>query len=87
MADKVRVYKKDCDPSEAEDKSLPYIAYLVEYSQDGMTKFDICIAGKRVDLFDHYYDQYKQDFVTFTQTQGRMNPRLWVDPTAATDKK
>ncbi len=51
MADKVRVYKKDCDPSEAEDKSLPYIAYLVEYSQDGMTKFDICIAGKRVDLF------------------------------------
>ena len=87
MADKVKVYKKDCDPSEAEDKSLPYFAYLVEYLQDGITKFDITIAGKRVDLFDHYYDQYKQDFITFTQTQGRMNPRLWTDPNAATDKK
>ncbi len=46
MADKVKVYKKDCDPSEAEDKSLPYIAYLVEYLQDGITKFDITIAGR-----------------------------------------
>ena len=87
MSDKVIVYKKGCDPSEAEDRSLPYIAYLVEYLQDGMTKFDICMAGKRVDLFDYYYDMYKQDFIRFTQTEGRINPRLWTDPNKVTDKK
>lgn len=71
---------KDCDPSLCEDRSLPYTAYMVEYLQDGMTKFDICSASKQVDIFDHYWDHYRHDFVNMRQTEGRANPKLWQDP-------
>jgi len=81
------LYKKDCDPSAAQDRSLPYTAYLVEYLQDGMTHFDIVISGKKSEIFDHYWDNYRNDFVTFTQTEGRVNPKLWNDPTKTKDKK
>ena len=70
MGKGIRMIHKDCDPSLCEDRSLPYTAYMVEYKQDGMTKFDICSANKRVDIFDHYWDHYRHDFVNMTQTEG-----------------
>ena len=47
-----RVIQSDCDPSAADDSSLPNNAFLVEYLQDGITKFDLVTAAKRVDIFD-----------------------------------
>ena len=41
---------QDCDASLAEDRTLPYTAYLVEYIQDGITKFDIVTAPKQVEI-------------------------------------
>ncbi|ABA47195.1 gp226 [Synechococcus phage syn9] len=78
---------KECDPSLAEDRSLPYTAYLVEYLQDGITKFDIVSGNKRSEIFDYYWDLYRNDFVTMTQTEGRKNPKLWNDPNASNKKK
>ena len=75
-----KILHKDCDPSIAEDRSLPYTSYLVEYLQDGMTKFDVVSANKRVDIFDHYWDLYRHDMNNITQTEGRVNPKLWNDP-------
>ena len=72
----MKVLHTDCDPVLAQDRSLPYTAYLVEYLQDGMTHFDIVIGRNQVEIFDHYYDNYKQDFVNMTQTEGRVNPKL-----------
>ena len=49
MGKGVKILRQDCDPSLAEDRSLPYTAFLVEYKQDGMTKFDYrfcCKAGR-----------------------------------------
>ena len=46
MSKGVKILQQDCDPSAAEDTSLPYTTYLVEYKQDGITKFDIVIAAK-----------------------------------------
>jgi hypothetical protein len=86
MGKGIRMIHKDCDPSLVEDRSLPYTAYMVEYLQDGMTKFDICSANKRVDIFDHYWDHYRHDFVNMTQTEGRVNPKLWNDPNAKKKK-
>ena len=71
---------KDCDPSLAQDRSLPHTAYLVEYLQDGMTHFDIVMANKRVEIFDHYWDRYREDLIRMTQTEGRMNPKLYNQP-------
>ncbi|AOV60138.1 hypothetical protein P29A0810_202 [Synechococcus phage S-CAM8] len=80
MSKSVKMVHKDCDPSLIEDRSLPYTTYMVEYLQDGVTKFDIVSSSKRVDIFDQYWDLYKKDFVNMTQTEGRINPRLWTDP-------
>ena len=77
MAKSVNILQQDCDPTLAQDKSLPYTAYLVEYVQEGMTKFDIATCNKVADLFDYYYDNYKKDFINFTQTEGRINPKLY----------
>jgi hypothetical protein len=75
-----KVLHSDCDPTLAQDRSLPYTAFLVEYAQDGMTKFDIVTAAKQVDIFDDYWDKYRHDFRTMTQTEGRVNPKLWSPP-------
>ena len=76
---KVKIVHADCDPSLAQDKSLPCTSYLVEYTLDGLTKFDIVISSKKVDIFDHYWDNYRKDFINMSQTAGVVNPRLWVD--------
>ena len=84
---KIKIIHEDCDPSISQDKSLPYTAYLVEYMVDGLTKFDIAIAPKRVDIFDHYWDYYRHDFVTMTQTEGRVNPKMWGNEPKSKSKK
>ena len=76
----MNIIHKDCDPSLAQDRSLPYTAYLVEYLQDGMTHFDIVICNKRVEIFDYYWDRYREDLINMTQTEGRMNPKLYNPP-------
>jgi hypothetical protein len=76
----MKIIQTDCDPSLAEDRSLPTSAYLVEYTQDGMTHFDIVMAAKQVDIFDHYWDNYRSDFKNITQAKGRINPKLWGNP-------
>jgi len=73
----MKVVETDCDPTLAQDRSLPNNSFLVEYIQDEVTHFDLVISSKQVDIFDHYYDKYKKDFVFISQTEGRINPRLW----------
>ena len=77
MGKGVKILHQDCDASLGQDRSLPYTAYLVEYMQDGITKFDIVTAAKRVDIFDYYWDLYRSDFRNMTQSEGRANPKLW----------
>lgn len=82
----LKVLHKECDPTLAQDRTLPYTAYIVEYLQDGITKFDIVTAGKQSDIFDYYWDNYRSDFKNMTQTEGRANPKLWGNK-APSDKK
>ena len=86
MGKGVKIIHQDCDASLGQDRSLPYTAFLVEYLQDGITKFDIVSAAKQVDIFDYYWDLYRHDFRNMTQSEGRANPKLWQDPKAK-DKK
>ena len=87
MFNGIKIIHAECDASLAEDKSLPYNTFLVEYLQDGITKFDLVSSSKKVDIFDHYYDNYRSDFIKMTQTQGRVNPRTWQDPNQKQKKK
>jgi hypothetical protein len=77
MSKGIRIIQSDCDPSISEDKSLPTNAFLVEYLQDGSTHFDIVTCQKQVEIFDEYWDKYKKDLINITQSQGRINPKLW----------
>lgn len=76
----MKIIYRDCDPSLADDRNLPHTAYLVEYLQDGMTHFDIVVASKRVEIFDYYWDNYREDLIRMTQSEGRANPKVWFNP-------
>lgn len=73
----VKILHQNCDPSLAKDRSLPYTAYLVEYEDGSEICHDIVICNKKVDIFDHYWDRYREGLKSFKQTEGRVNPKLW----------
>ena len=73
----ITILHENCDPKLADDKSLPYTAYLVEYTDGEKTFYDITMCNKKVDLFDHYYDTYNKNFVGFKQSEGRVSPKLY----------
>jgi len=73
----LRILYEDCDPDKALDKSLPYTAYLIEYKKDGESHYDVALGKNRVEIFDHYWDKHRDDFVTMKQSEGRINPKLW----------
>ena len=73
---KINIVYEDCDPTAAEDRSLPHTAYLIAYEDDGIVKYDIAISSKKVDIFDHYWDKYRS-VISMKQTEGRVNPKLW----------
>lgn len=87
MSSKIKIIRPKCDPSLAQDTSLPCTAYLVEYMEEGQVFFDIVLCSKKVDIFDHYWDNYKEGFITFKQTEGRANPKIWEDPQNKKQKK
>ena len=87
LSTKITIIREKCDPLLAKDKTLPCTAYLVEYVNEGVVEFDIVLAQKQVDIFDHYWDQYKENFKTFSQAAGTVSPRLWEDPQKPKPKK
>tara|TARA_R100000231_G_scaffold122425_1_gene92569 strand:+ start:159 stop:431 length:273 start_codon:yes stop_codon:yes gene_type:complete len=87
LSDKINILFQDCDPTVANDKKLPTSAFLVEYLQDGLTKFDIVTSYKQVDIFDHYWDNYREDFKGMSQAKGTTNPKLYGVETKKTEKK
>lgn len=74
---KFKIIHQDCDPDLANNKELPTNSFLVEYVLGKTIHYDIVMSNKSVDIFDHYYDTYREDFITFNQTEGRINPKLW----------
>ncbi len=87
MSDKINILHEDCDPELANDKSLPYTTYIVEYKLDGTVRNDIVNCKKVVDIFDHYWDNYRSDFIGYKQTQGQVNPKSWNDPNKPKEEK
>ena len=87
MAKGVKIISGDCDPSASLDRSLPSSAYMVEYQEGGLSKYDLVMSGRVVEIFDMYYDKYKKDLVNITQAEGRISPKLWNPPGAKKEKK
>ncbi len=79
---------ENCNPKEDNNTKLPYTAYLVEYKVDEEVRYDIAMGDKTVDIFDVYYDKYKNDFIGMKQSEGRVPPNRWnVAPPPPPKKK
>ena len=78
---------QDCTPDMADNRELPYTAYLVTYEVDGEIKYDIVQCDKKVDIFDYYWDRYREGLKTFAQTEGRVNPKLYGNAPPQEKKK
>ena len=69
-------------PEKAKDSSFPTDAYNVTYTVDGEDRLDVCRAQKASNIFDLYYDKYK-NVKALIQSKGIVNPKLWRDPKEA----
>ena len=74
----MKVIQENCDPKLAQDKKLPYTAYLVEYRNEDKTCYDIALGNSTVEMFDYYYDKYK-NVVSWKQSDGQVPPKLWKE--------
>ena len=83
----VTVIAEKCDPKAADDKTLPYTAYLIQYEHEGKVEHDIAMGQKAVDIFDHYYDKYKKGFKWLRQSGGTQKPNLWNNKPPQRKKK
>ena len=73
----MRILHQNCDPEVANDRSLPYNAYLVTYEIDGAIAYDLVIPDKQLEIFDYYWDRYREGLKGWKQSEGRVNPKLW----------
>tara|TARA_B100000287_G_scaffold196016_1_gene185152 strand:- start:11099 stop:11395 length:297 start_codon:yes stop_codon:yes gene_type:complete len=87
----LNILHENCDPKLADDKSLPYTAYLIQYQVEEnnvlQTRHDIAMGGQAVELFDHYYDKYKKNFKWLKQSEGRVPPSHWNNQATPPRKK
>lgn len=83
----MRILHQNCDPEVANDRSLPYSAYLVTYEIDGALAYDLVIPDKQVEIFDYYWDRYREGLKGWKQSEGRVNPKLWGNQTKESKKR
>ena len=74
--DKIKLMFEKCTPDKANDKKLPSDSFLVSYEQDKELKHDIIRAAAQVDVFDAYYDKYK-NVKGIAWTKGIVSPRTY----------
>ena len=75
MGKGINIIHVNCDPSAAQDSSLPRDSYLVTYGDNDEQKHDV-VQGLQSDIFDHYWDKYR-DFRAMKWTDGKANPKMW----------
>ena len=72
----VKIIHQDCEKSLSKNKSLPTDSYLVTYISEEETKNDIVQSVSQADIFDYYYDLYK-NIISIEWTDGKISPRLY----------
>jgi len=81
------IIHEKCEKSAAEDKTLPRNAYLVTYVLEDKITYDIVMADGRVDIFDEYWDKYKEGLQTIDYAKGNVKPSLWNKKATPPEKK
>ena len=73
-------------PEKAKNSSFPTDAYNVTYTVDGEDRLDVCRAQKAANIFDLYYDKYK-NVKAIEWTKGIIHPKTYDGQTKATAPK
>lgn len=73
----IKIINENCDQELAKDRTLPYNVYIVSYEVDAVMAYDLVISDKNMDIFDYYWDKYREGLKGWKQSEGRVNPRLW----------
>ena len=81
------ILHENCDVKDSKNPQLPLDAYLVSYVLDGKLCYDITRCSKKTNLFDMYWDKFREDLKEFKWTDGRVNPKVWGYEAPKTKKR
>ena len=84
--EKIRLIFEKCPRDKANDKKLPSDSFIVTYEHDKELKHDIIRAAAQVDVFDAYYDKYK-NVKGIEWTKGIVHPRTYDGQTKTSTPK
>ena len=71
------ILKHNCTLQEAQVTDVPTDAYIVTYILNGVTCYDLTRCGKKVNLFDMYYDNLGPVIQSIEWGCGKISPKLW----------
>jgi hypothetical protein len=71
------VLKHNCTLDEAKVTDVPTDAYIVSYMMNGKMCYDLTRSGKRVNIFDMYYDSMGNVIYDIRWGCGKISPRVW----------
>ena len=83
----LNVIHAKCEKAAADDPSLPRNAYLVTYVVEDKITYDIVMADGKSDVFDQYYDKYKEGLQSIDWAEGNVKPSLWNRKPIPPEKK
>ena len=84
--DKIQLLFEKCPRDKADDKKLPSDSFVVSYNDKDELKYDIVRASAQVDVFDAYYDKYK-NVKGIEWTKGIIHPKTYDGQTQASTPK
>lgn len=71
------IIQEKCNIEDANNFGLPNDAYIVSYLQNNKECYDITRANKKSNIFDMYWDKFRENFKSIGYAQGRVNPKIW----------
>jgi hypothetical protein len=71
------ILKHNCTLDEAKVTDVPKDAYIVTYVMNDKVCYDLTRSGKRVNVFDMYYDIMGDVIRSIEWGYGKINPKLW----------
>lgn len=71
------ILKHNCTLEEAKATDVPKDAYIVTYVLNGKVCYDLTRCGKRVNIFDMYYDAMGDVIRSIEWGYGKINPKVW----------
>ena len=81
------IIHEKCEKTAADDKTLPRNAYLVTYVLEEKVTYDVVMADSKMEIFDSYWDKYKEGLQKIDWAEGNVKPSLWNKKPIPPEKK